>query len=543
MDLQLRRFLAFAVFCLAVLGGPAIAKADGIETALGTLLAAGEPRDLGVADADLRRALAAFYAARGDEPAWRASENWSPHAAAAVRTLAAAGEQGLDPARFLAPELKRLDSLRTPAEVARGDLLLSAGMLAYVRDVRAGQVPPSERGVGVHVPPVKIDPAAVLRAGLAARDFAAWLASLPPQEAAYARLRDALARYRDLAATGNWPRFPDGPSLKPGAEDSRVQILRRQLARLGDLAPAQEVAAARTYDPAVETAVRRFQRRHGLDDDGIVGQRTRAALNVPPAARVDQIIVNMERLRWMPPPREPRYLVVNVPAFDLTAFEDGKPVLRMPVIVGRPSRPTPMFYDHMTEVTFLPSWTAPVKIARRDILPKVKADPEYLERNRIKVFSDWSANACEVDPRSIDWASVRPETLVQKFKQEPGPQNALGAIRFTLENDFDIFLHDTPHKELFAKPVRGFSSGCIRVADAPALAEFVLKENVNWPRDKIEEAMAGDHTFVVNLTRPVAVQVAYRTAFVEDDGTMEFRGDTYGRDRHLGRLLGLRSAP
>ena len=215
----------------------------------------------------------------------------------------------------------------------------------------------------------------------------------------------------------------------------------------------------------------------------------------------------------------------------------------MPVLAGRPSSLTLMFYDRMTEVTFLPSWTAPVKIARRDILPKVKEDPEYLERNRIKVFSDWSANACEVDPRSIDWASVRPETLVQKFKQEPGPQNALGTIRFTLENDFDIFLHDTPHKELFAKPVRGFSSGCIRVADAAALAEFVLKENVNWPRDKIEEAMAGDHTFVVNLTRPVAVQVAYRTAFVEDDGTIEFRGDTYGRDRHLGRVLGLASVP
>jgi murein L,D-transpeptidase YcbB/YkuD len=544
MDFVLRRFLTLVVLCLAALGFPAAAAAaDATEAALRALLAAGEPRNIGAAGADLQRALAAFYAARGGEPAWRASERWSPHAAAALRALSAAAEEGLDPARYLAPELNRLDALRTPDEVARGDLLLSAAMLAYVWDVRTGRVEPQRRGAGVHVPPVRIDPAEALRAGLAAGDFAAWLASLPPQQPAYARLRDALARYRGLAAMGDWPRFPDGPSLKPGAEESRVPILRRELARLGDLATAQQDAAARVYDPVLETAVRRFQRRHGLADDGVVGPRTRAALDVSPAQRLGQIIVNMERLRWMPPPDERRYLVVNVPAFDLTVFEDGKPLLRMPVIVGRRQRPTPMFYDRMTEVTFLPSWTAPVKIARQDILPKVKADPEYLERNRIKVFQDWSANACEVDPRSIDWASIRPENLVQKFRQEPGPQNALGTIRFTLENDFDVYLHDTPHKELFAKPVRSFSSGCIRVADATALAEFVLKENLYWPRDKIEEAMAGDHTFVVHLVRPVAVQVAYWTAFVEDDGTMEFRDDIYGRDRDLARLLGLREAP
>ena len=189
----MRRFLALAVLCLAVLGPPATAKADGIESAVGALLAAGEPRDLGAVDSDVRHALAAFYAGRGDQPAWRASDKWSARAAAAVRTLASAADEGLDPARYLAPELNRLDSLRTPSEVARGDLLLSAGMLAYVRDVRAGQVPSSERGAGVHVPPANIDPAAALRAGLAARDFAAWLAPLPPQDAPYARLRVAPA--------------------------------------------------------------------------------------------------------------------------------------------------------------------------------------------------------------------------------------------------------------------------------------------------------------------------------------------------------------
>lgn len=483
-----------------------------------------------------------FYRAKGPEPVWWSDGAWSPRARAAVRALQEAGREGLDPGDYLVGVTPALPEDGPPARIAEAELLLSAGLLHYIVDVGAGQLAPKEVDPELYVYPRRIDAAAALAAGLAAPDFDAWLASLPPRGEGYARLRDALARYRALAAAGGWPRLPDGPNLAAGDRDPRVAILRRQLGVVGDLAAEPAPAGpseSREFDAALDGAVRRFQRRHGLVVDGVVGPRTRAALDLGAEARVVQIRLNMERLRWIEEDPVSRYIVVNIAGFELRAIENGRTVHKMPVIAGRESRRTPVFSDRMTDLVFLPSWTVPPRIARRDLLPKLKRDPDYLARENIRVFESWASDACEVDPEGIDWASISPRELTYKFKQEPGPRNPLGRVRFTLSNRFDIYLHDTPNLRLFERPARAFSSGCIRVGDARALAAFALQGNVNWPQARIEAAMSQPETQVVPLHEPLAVYVTYMTAWVDEDGTLNFRDDVYGRDRLLAEALGL----
>lgn len=520
-----------AVF--AASAAPVLADDAANEAELGRLLAQPvQEAAAGIANvAEVRR----FYAARGGRLAWRQGEAWSPDAKAAVAALQGAGREGLDPRDYLSTEAAALPPSPTPAEAAHIDLLLSAGMLRYIGDVRAGRVIPSQINPYFDVHPERPDAPAALRNGLASADFAAWLSSLPPGDAAYAKLRDALAAFREIAAGGDWPQLGDGPTLKFGATSPDVAVLRRQLSRFGDL--HQSATADSEFDIDLDAAVRRFQSRSGLNPDGAVGAKTRAALDVPPQRRVQTIIDNLERLRWFARPAAGRYIVINAAGFELNAIANGKVVLRMPVIVGKAKMATPMFPDDITGITFLPSWTVPPSIARKEILPKLRADPDYLAKHNMRAYSGWNSDACEVDPHEVDWKAIRPSALQQKFVQQPGPSNALGNIRFTLHNEFGIFMHDTPAKKLFGSDVRTYSHGCIRVGDAAALAAFALDGDPDWPPAAIAEAVNGTETKRVELPRPVPVEVTYLTAWVDDRGIVQFRPDIYGRDPPLERAL------
>lgn len=477
-------------------------------------------------------ALRRFYEARGDVPAWRRGAEWSPRARLAIAALRGTATDGLEPHDYLAGET---GTFPESGEAARADVLLSAGMLRYIGDVRAGRVVPAEIDSRDAVHPVRPDAAAVLAEGLRAADFQGWLSSLPPDNAAYRELRAALPVYREMSKDGPWPKLTDGPTLRAGDSGVRVAALRRQLSRLGDL--VADSGPADQFNAALELAVRHFQRRSGLEVDGLVGMRTRAALNVTPEGRTDTITLNLERLRWFKRPPHGRYVVINTAGFELTAFRDGKLVAKMPVIVGTTKRRTPMFNDTITAVTFMPTWTVPPKIAREEILPKVKRDPGYLAKQNMKVYSGWDAASCEVKPGDVDWKSIRPGTLQHRFVQQPGPTNALGRIRFTLHNDFGIFMHDTPAKLLFGKEVRAYSHGCIRVGDAAALADFVLEGDPDWTPEAVRAAMDGGETKKVDLPQPVPVEVTYLTAWVDEAGTVQFRPDVYGRDPRLLRAL------
>jgi murein L,D-transpeptidase YcbB/YkuD len=289
----------------------------------------------------------------------------------------------------------------------------------------------------------------------------------------------------------------------------------------------------------VVAAVRRFQARHGLAPDGVVGATTLAALNVSVAERTRRMALNLERWRWLPRALGPRYLMVNSTAFRLDVVEGGRVTLSRRVIVGRTDWPTPIVSARATGFAFSPVWNVPRDIAAQEILPRVRARRDYLARERIRVF----AGAVEVSPDTIDWSAVTESTFAFRFVQAPGRGNPLGGVKLLLSNPFNVSLHDTPLPELFDAPVRTFSHGCVRVEGVAELAAHLLPPDSLWPADSIAIAMADTAERVVGLPQAVPVYFAYWTAWVDEDGIVQFRDDVYGWDARLAKALHVGSLP
>jgi L,D-transpeptidase YcbB len=309
-----------------------------------------------------------------------------------------------------------------------------------------------------------------------------------------------------------------------------------------DLAPASLLAgpppsAPDHFDPSLQQAVEHFQRRHGLDVDGIVGRDTRAALNVPVQERINQIILNMERWRWMPRDLGATHVLVNMAGFELDFIEDRRPALSMRVVVGTPDQRTPVFSDKITYLEFNPYWNIPYSIASKEILPLIQRDPGYLADRGIRVFTSWAADAAELDPWYIDWWEITPRSFPFRLRQDPGRHNPLGRVKFMLPNRFAVYLHDTSSPSLFHRTVRTFSHGCIRVEKPAELAELLLRHNPGWDLKQIESAMNGGARRIATLKRPVPVHLIYATAWSAADGTVQFRRDIYERDSLLFNML------
>jgi L,D-transpeptidase YcbB len=341
---------------------------------------------------------------------------------------------------------------------------------------------------------------------------------------AFARLAAAGRELRALAEAGGWPQIPAGPALREGDGGPRVAALRRRLA----LTDRAEPAGGAYFDAGLRAAVERAQRRHGLAIDGVVGRDTLAALDLSARERLAQVEANLARLDLVPELGPGQHIVVNTAGFELTLIEDGAATLDMKVIVGRPDRATPEFGSALTHLILNPDWTVPGKIARRDILARIRRDPDYLPREGFEVYESWAAGARQVDPAAIDWRRL-PNGFPYKLRQRPGPTNALGRIKFMLSSPYDIYLHDTPQKELFQKPVRALSNGCIRLAEPFALAERLMR-GTEWA-DRRDAVLASGRTETIPLPRPVPVHIVYVTAWVDGGGALNLRDDIYGRDR------------
>jgi murein L,D-transpeptidase YcbB/YkuD len=468
--------------------------------------------------------LAAVYGARAFAPLWS-----DERAAAVTRVVEAAGADGLDPAAYQGAALAAHAVAQTPDEIAARDLLVTGAVLAWVIDMHRGVAPPRPSDEAA-VEPRAIDAVASTIAAAEAPDTAAYLGSLAPRHPGYARLRAALAAHRALAAAGGWPAVPDGPSLRPGDADPVIAIVRQRLAVTGELAVAND---APLYDAELETAVRAFQRRHGLEPDGVVGHATRVALGTTVDQRIEQIVANMERWRWLPDELGPRHVRVNIPGYALEMVDSGRTVLEMPVVVGSTTRRTPQLSSRITTLVFNPTWTVPVKLARQDMLPKVRRDQQYFANQGIRIYASWSPDAGEVHPDEIDWQAIGADIGGLKLRQEPGPGNPLGRVKFVMPNGFDVYLHDTNAKGLMQRARRAQSSGCVRLGDALALADLLLDGQVGWTPERRAAVTADWTTRTVSLGRPLPVHLVYETAWIGPDGTMQFREDVYGRDRAL----------
>lgn len=456
--------------------------------------------------------------------------------------LRSIGDDGLDPEDY---HLSQLDALRQKLAASNSpdsalqadfDLLLTDSLVRLGYHMLIGKVDPVELDNNWNMDRTLdgLDP--VLEMADAIDDGAvdALFQELTPQAPYYRNMKNALRRYRAIEAAGGWLPVPAGKTLKPGMTDMRVIALRKRLVITGDMPDVDP--DSQEFDGTVEAGVKAFQRRHTLDDDGIVGAATIRALNIPVAKRVDQIRVNLERGRWVLHDLPDEYVLVNIAGFNVRYFRGGRVIWKSRAQVGKPYRKTPVFRSEIKYLDINPTWTVPPTILRKDILPKVKKDPDYLAQKNMRVLD---RNGRPVDTGTIDWSRYPGSGFPYLLRQDPGPTNALGRIKFMFPNRHAVYLHDTPSKSLFGLAERAFSSGCIRVENPFAFAELLLDDSVNWNRESIIEAVDRRKTRSVSLPRPVTVLLLYWTATVDKDGKVVFRKDIYNRDPAI--LAGLES--
>jgi murein L,D-transpeptidase YcbB/YkuD len=347
----------------------------------------------------------------------------------------------------------------------------------------------------------------------------------------YHLLKQTLEKYAEIQLNGGWPLVEPGPVLQLEDQGPRVAALRIYLGITGDL-PDSASVDGNHYDRALETAVMSFQRRHGLEADGVVGKYTLSALNVPVEDRISILQINLERWRSFSDTIHSQYLMVNIPGFELSIVEKNKVVHKMRAIVGKRRRQTPVMSDRITYLELNPYWNIPRKIFLKDILPRIQEDPEFLAKQGIRVFDSWQQEASELDPTSIDWAHVSIDSFPYRLRQDPSEINSLGRIKFMFPNQKGVYIHDTPAKALFNRKKRTFSSGCVRVQKPLELAEYLLSER-NWDREELEAAIESGHRKIFVLKEAMPVHLVYFTAWVGEGGEVNFREDIYSKDSQL----------
>ncbi len=477
--------------------------------------------------------LMPFYAQRDYRAAWLSADG-KPLSAAAdlIKALGEADREGLRAADYHRAALQKLlksleqgEAAPTAGPLADADLLFTDAYLTYASHLLSGRLSPRKVDPEWAIKPRSRDLAETLREALAGDKIVASLRALSPQGKGYVQLRDTLHRYRKVEEAGGWPIVGTAPG----------KALRTRLQASGDLGEVGgEWGKNPAHDKTVTEAMRGFQRRHGLAETGNVNAATLTALNVPVSERIRQIELNMERWRWLPDDFGARYILVNIPSFRMSVIENGKPVIESNVVVGRQERQTPTFTANMAYLVLSPKWYVPRSIAVKDKLPKLRRNPYALAGQGIRVYN--SAGQ-QINPGAVNWSAVGAGNFNYQLRQDAGPRNALGGIKFMFPNPYNVYLHDTPSRSLFSRSQRTFSSGCIRISNPVELAEYLLKHDPKWSKDAIKTAAASGKQRVVTLPQQIPVYLLYWTVWADENGDIQFRDDIYQRDKSLIRAL------
>lgn len=481
-----------------------------------------------------------FYQNRANAPAWIEDRKPTRQMDELIAAVQAAGREGLDPDLYSVSTLtaRRQEAGRgflttkgfDASEASRLDVWFTYLYLSFASDLTSGVANLSHADPGWRIRDKQANVVTLLKTALDEHRVGQSLQDLIPRHAQYDRLRNALTEYRELAKRGGWQPVPKGLKLKPGQSNAAVPALARRLAVAGDYGHAVN-DQSQTYDTDLQEAVKRFQRRHGLEPDGTVGPAVVAAMNVPVNDRIDQIALNLERWRWLPRDLGERYILVNIPEYRLEVWDGGQVPLSMRVVVGKKDTPTPIFADDMTYIVFAPYWNVPPDIVQKETLPSVMRDPAFLQRTNMEVL-DKSGHV--VDPSSVDLD----DPAAYRFRQRPGASNSLGLVKFMFPNSFNVYLHDTPADSLFARATRSFSHGCVRLEEPVKLAEYVLADQPDWTPEQIDAAMHAPEERSVKLRKALPVYLGYWTARVAADGILQFRDDLYGIDARQTTMLG-----
>ena len=476
-----------------------------------------------------------FYTLRGGAPAWVNHKQPTQKATEAIKILHTATDHAFDPADYGEAEITRIyDEIQklerdTPdihQRLAEFDVRLTAALVAMGRDVALGRTTPDIIGAKWKSRRVQPDFAAKLN-GAIDGDLNSFLEQVRPQHPEYVALQKALADVRGQQAKGGWPQVT--ATLKPGASNPAVAALRQRMIASGHLKEGDAATTSPVYDDALVDAVKSFQDLHALRATGIVDAPTLAAMNVPIERRLQQVVLNLERWRWMPDDFGDHYFIVNVPYFHLLAKQDDKTVMDIRVVVGKPGHETPLFSDEMESVVFSPYWNIPDSIAENETAPAMAKDPAYLAKQNIEIFRTSGGKTEAISASDVNWENPS-ELRSLAFRQRPGSHNALGNVKFLFPNEFNVYLHDTPADALFGRPTRAFSHGCMRVEEPETLAAYVLKGYPEWTPETMQAAMHSGVEKHVKLKEKIPVHVVYFTAWVDDKDGLHFQPDIYGYD-------------
>ena len=477
-----------------------------------------------------------FYSSRNYHLAWEDEVNRKD----LVYSLEAANEEGLLPEDYHLDEIKSLIDKSSyeklsDVDLADLDLLLTDAMILYASHLISGKVDQSELRSEWDLEKNKgpEDPYSLLTVTLKKRQIKQTLEDLKPKSYLYDHLKVKLKDYRKLEKSGGWNSIPEGETLKKGMTNERIVDIRKYLTTTKDLSAGSD-QDNQLFDEALEIAVKSFQYRHNLTQDGVIGKGTLAQMNISIEDRIDMIRINLERGRWVLNQPGDDFLIVNIAGFNIRRIKKGKVVYESRVIVGKNHKESPIFKDAVQYIVFNPTWTLPYSIASRETLPRLKKDPGYLAAKKMEIMD---RNGKILDPNSIDFSKYSTKNFPFIIRQKAGPHNALGQVKFIFPNKYAVYLHDTPSRGLFNRENRAFSHGCIRLEDKWDLVMSLMNEPDVWNMDKINQIVDSGKTTQVNLKTPVDIYILYWTAGVDRDKNLYFERDVYNRDAAVLKAL------